>query len=81
MTKAQCNCGAISLTLPGPSQLVIACHCIECQRRTGAPFGVGAYYTVAEVTIAGTAKEYVRDTASGRKFRSYFCPDCGSTVY
>src|SRR4051794_1260985 len=29
----------------------------------------------------GTSKEYVRTAASGGKVRSYFCPECGSTVY
>ncbi|BBO11694.1 GFA family protein [Bradyrhizobium sp. TM102] len=81
MIDARCRCGALSLSLPGPSQLVVACHCLDCQRRTGAPFGVGAFYPARAVTIAGPSKEYVRTAASGGKVRSYFCPDCGSTVY
>jgi len=81
MSKAQCCCGAIALSLSGPSSLVVACHCIDCQRRTGAPFGVGAFYLAEAVTVSGSPKEFVRDAASGAKVRSYFCPDCGSTVY
>lgn len=81
MIDARCSCGALALSLPGPSQLVVACHCVDCQRRTGAPFGVGAFYPVETVTITGTPKPYVRTAASGGKVRSYFCPDCGSTVY
>jgi len=81
MIDARCSCGALALSLPGPSQLVVACHCLDCQRRTGAPFGVGAFYPIETVTISGTPKEYVRTAASGGKVRSYFCPDCGSTVY
>ncbi|RTE91963.1 aldehyde-activating protein [Bradyrhizobium sp. LVM 105] len=45
------------------------------------PFGVGAFYPIETVTISGTPKEYVRTGASGGEVRSYFCPDCGSTVY
>ena len=81
MIDARCNCGAVALTLPGPSSLVAACHCVECQRRTGAPFGVGAFYPVEVVAVAGTPKEYVRAAGSGSKVRFYFCRDCGSTVY
>ena len=77
MTKAQCNCGAIKLALPGPSSLVVACHCIECQRRTGSPFGVGAYYAADAVTISGTATEYVRDGNSGGKFRTVIGTEAG----
>ena len=81
MTVARCSCGALTLTLPGPSKWVVACHCLDCQRRTGAPFGVGAFYAVEAVAISGPAKEFSRDAASGGKVRSYFCPNCGSTVY
>jgi hypothetical protein len=81
MTAAQCRCGAIALTLAEPSKLVVACHCLDCQRRTGAPFGVGAFYPVDAVAISGTPKKFTREGASGGKVHSYFCPNCGSTIY
>lgn len=81
MVDARCSCGALTLTLTGPSKLVVACHCLDCQRRTGAPFGVGAFYPVDAVAISGTPKEFTRDATSGGKVRNYFCPACGSTVY
>jgi len=81
MIDARCSCGALALSLPEAPIIVAACHCLECQRRTGAPFGVGAFYPVEAVTISGTPKEYVRAGESGGKVRCYFCPDCGSTVF
>lgn len=81
MADARCSCGALTLTLSGPSKLVVACHCLDCQRRTGAPFSVGAFYPVDTVAISGPAKEFTRDATSGGKVHTYFCPDCGSTVY
>lgn len=81
MVEARCSCGALKLALPNPSELVVACHCLDCQRRTGAPFGVGAFYPVDVVAISGPAKEFTRDAASGGKVHSYFCPNCGSTIY
>lgn len=81
MIDARCSCGALALSLPGPPSLVAACHCLECQRRTGAPFGVGAFYPVEAVRISGAPKEYVRAGESGGRVRCYFCPDCGSTVF
>lgn len=81
MIDARCCCGAVALSLPGPTNRVAACHCIACQRRTGAPFGVAAFYPVEAVTISGTPKEYVRVADSGGKVRFYFCSECGSTVY
>jgi hypothetical protein len=82
MVDARCSCGAVTLSLPEePSKIVIACHCLDCQRRTGAPFGVGAYYPADVVTISGTSKEFTHAAASGGKIHNYFCPQCGSTVY
>ncbi|MET3908553.1 hypothetical protein ABID59_002899 [Bradyrhizobium sp. S3.3.6] len=81
MIDARCSCGAVVVSLPGPTSRVAACHCIECQRRTGAPFGVGAFYPADAVAISGAPKEYARHGESGGTVRSYFCPDCGSTVY
>ena len=56
------------------------CNCIECQRRTGSPFGVGAYYDAAQVSLSGPSRVYER-FVEGRKLSFHFCPDCGSTVY
>ena len=81
MADARCSCGAVILTLSGPPALVVACHCPDCQRRTGAPFGVGAFYPVDAVAVYGTSKQFTRNAASGGKVHSYFCANCGSTLY
>ncbi len=81
MIEARCSCGALTVQAPGPSRLVVACHCTECQRRTGAPFGAGAFYPAEELRIAGAAREFAREGATGGMVRTRFCPDCGSSVY
>jgi hypothetical protein len=79
--KANCSCGSLTLALAGDPRLVVACHCRECQRRTGSVFGVGAYFLRAQVQAAGPFNVYVRDARDGRKARLHFCPTCGSTVF
>jgi hypothetical protein len=81
MADARCSCGALTLTLLEPSKLVVVCHCLDCQRRTGAAFGVGAFYPVDAVAISGTPKDFTHDAASGGKVHTFFCPNCGSTIY
>ncbi|MEF0940428.1 GFA family protein [Rhizobium sp. BR 362] len=81
MADARCSCGALRLTLSEPARLVVACHCLDCQRRTGAPFGVGAFYPADAVNISGPSKEFTREAASGGKVHTYFCPSCGSSIY
>jgi hypothetical protein len=78
--KAQCCCGALTAAAEGEPAVVSLCNCIECQRRTGSPFGVGAYYEAAQVVLSGSSSIYER-TVEGRWLRFHFCPNCGSTVY
>ena len=81
LANAQCLCGALSLKLRATSKLIVACHCLACQRRTGSPFGLGVFHAIDTVEISGTATEFTHVGDSGRKVRCYFCPTCGSTVY
>jgi hypothetical protein len=78
--NAQCCCGSLKAEADGEPAVVSLCNCIECQRRTGSPFGVGAYYEAAQVRISGAASVYER-TVEGRWLKFHFCPKCGSTVY
>src|SRR5215472_2087002 len=81
MTRiAQCSCGSLRVGTTG-DPIVVLCHCRECQRRTGAPFGVGAYFKKEQVQSSGNEKIYERGSDSGRKLRMHFCPECGTTVY
>jgi hypothetical protein len=65
----------------GEPSFVVACHCTECQRRTGSVFGVSAYFAKTQITPGGTSKTYIRDGQDGRKLHIRFCPDCGTSVY
>lgn len=79
--RAECQCGQLSVELLGPTTAVVACHCIACQRRSGSPFGVLAYYPTDQLTMSGEAKRFKRQTDEGNSFENFFCPECGSTVY
>ena len=79
---ARCACGGVSATARGEPEIVSLCNCTECQRRTGSPFGVGAYFRRDVVTLAGMTKTFVRKVeGSERTVTNHFCPDCGGTVY
>lgn len=78
---AQCACGTLKVLTSGEPDSVVACHCTQCQRRTGSVFGVGAYFPEERVTVSGNATQYVRFADSGNKFVFHFCPACGTCVY
>jgi hypothetical protein len=82
MTRiAHCCCGSLRAETTGEPAFAAACHCMECQRRTGAPFGVSTYFAKEQVRTKGPSKIYVRGSDSGREIELHFCPNCGSTVF
>ncbi len=81
MPVARCSCGGLTATVEHYSPVVALCHCADCQRRTGSPFGVGGYFPAAAVVIDGAHREWSRPTASGGTLVNTFCPTCGSTVF
>ena len=36
--KASCQCGQLEVVVPGEPDIVTACNCLACQKRTGAVF-------------------------------------------
>jgi len=79
---AACNCGQLRLTCEGEPARISMCHCLECQRRTGAAFGIQAWFEKRQITsISGRSTEFKRVADSGKYVTLRFCPVCGSTVY
>jgi len=82
MTRiAECSCGALRVTAEGEPQAIVACHCFDCQRRTGSVFGVGAYYPIEQLSMSGLSRSFSRPTDAGHQFTTHFCPSCGTSVH
>lgn len=82
MTRhAQCQCGVLEVDAEGEPDSVVVCSCTDCQRRSGSPFGQGAYYARDKLTFSGEVREFVRRTDAGNTFHTFFCPACGTSLY
>jgi len=79
--EAACSCGQLHLSIEGEPSRISMCHCLECQRRTGAVLGNQARFHRDQVTFTGEATAWKRKAESGNELTFYFCPTCGSTVY
>ena len=79
--RAACSCGQLHLTIQGDPSRIWTCHCLECQRRTGAVFANQARFRREQITFYGTATAWKRTGESGNGLTCFFCPTCGSTVY
>lgn len=83
MTRtAQCLCGQVKVTCEDEPFPVVMCSCENCQRRTGAPVHVGAWFDADKVTIEGETTAFTRSSGEplpGATFN--FCPKCGTSVW
>ena len=76
-----CLCGAVRYRVANDPVRASACHCRNCQRRTGSAFGVGAYFREADVEIRGELRTYeYRSDETRRWLRTQFCTKCGTSV-
>ena len=56
------------------------CHCGDCRKLSGSLFSTNFIIPKPKVT-KGQPKEYVAKADSGRSLTSYFCGDCGTTLW
>jgi hypothetical protein len=79
--RAACSCGQLHLTIEGEPSRISMCHCLDCQRRTGAVISNQARFRLEQVSFAGKTNAWTRTAESGNALTFHFCPICGSTVY
>ena len=79
--RASCSCGQLQLTIEGEPSRIAMCHCLECQRRTGAVISNQARFRLEQVSFAGKTTAWTRTAESGNVMTYHFCPICGSTVF
>ena len=81
MHSGQCQCGDITYDITCDPLTVHACHCKECQKRTGSAFGISMPISKDNITIRGDLKSFERVADSGFRLTQFFCPNCGNTIY
>lgn len=77
-----CLCGAVRYTLREGFRLrPYACHCTDCQRRTGSAFSEHMLFPMADLAILGELDfgEY-RQPGGGRS-RIFGCARCKGRIY
>jgi hypothetical protein len=73
-----CLCGAIRYEARGEPTAVNHCHCVQCQRASGAAMITWATWPLASVRmLAGRAAAF----ASSPGVERSFCARCGSTLF
>jgi len=75
-----CLCGAVRYKARGGARGTAACHCVDCQRASGAPFAANFFMKREDVEITGELRGYTVKADSGADITRRFCPTCGSVV-
>jgi hypothetical protein len=55
--RAACSRGQLRLTVVGELVRISMCHCLECQRRTGAVISNQARFRRDQITFSGKATQ------------------------
>lgn len=77
-----CLCGAVRYTLRDGFRLnPYACHCTDCQSRTGTAFSEHMLFTLSDLDIAGELDAGVYDQPSGAHSTIYGCAKCKARIY
>lgn len=77
-----CHCGNIEYTAEIDSEKIALCHCTDCQQMSGAPFRGVVFADENSMTLNGTIKKYIKQSAeSGNPRVQAFCPECGTHIY
>lgn len=80
MYYGSCLCGKVSLTLDGPIDAIIHCHCSKCRKNSGTAYATNGFVAREDLTISAPQEALGRYETSPGKFR-YFCSTCASPIY
>jgi hypothetical protein len=77
---ASCACGALRVRTTGEPEVVNACSCFNCQKRSGSCFTYTAFFPNDAIKIEGETRSYREMRAAGRWHEASFCITCGVPV-
>ena len=81
MLTGRCLCGECSYEIEGEPIVVAICHCVDCQRLTGAGHATGAMFAELGVRVHGTPSIYSTSSDAGNTVTRLFCGTCGSPLF
>jgi len=81
MPSGGCFCGKARLTYTGDIAVKALCHCVDCRKITGSTYSTNIIVPEEGFSTTGTLKTISKTADGGNKITSYFCPDCGTTLY
>ncbi|MGI9509643.1 MAG: GFA family protein [Geminicoccaceae bacterium] len=79
--RGNCLCGKVTISISGEPHMSANCHCLSCQKTSGAGHAFHLMFNSDQVVITGETKGYQRMSEGGNQVTTYFCPECGSPTH
>ena len=77
-----CLCGAVRYVLREGFRLnPYACHCTDCQTRTGSAFSEHMLFAMTDIAVTGELDAGEFDQPSGAHSRIFGCARCKARIY
>jgi hypothetical protein len=77
----RCQCGAVTFEVAADAMMSGFCHCLDCQKSSGAPHVMHVGFPAAAIAVAGKTATYSSKADSGATVTREFCPTCGSRLF
>jgi hypothetical protein len=75
-----CLCRSVRYVCTEKPIYTYFCHCLDCQKESGAPFVSEVHVPRSSVEITGKMSKYTRTGDSGKLVHRNFCSACGSVI-
>ncbi len=77
-----CACSAVRYEISDDPLFVHACYCTDCQRRSGAAFGLTMVLVENQLRLVkGEPLSHDQVADSGKIKTQFFCPECGTMLW
>lgn len=81
MLTGRCLCGACSYEIDGDPVVVAKCHCVDCQRLSGAGHSTGAMFAESAIRLDGKPATFSSSSEAGNTVTRMFCGICSSPLF
>jgi hypothetical protein len=71
-----CVCGETRYALNAAPLIAYACHCHDCQKRSGSAFALSLLVRSGDVSVTGDLEVIAMTAPSGRRVDHHVCPRC-----
>lgn len=84
MVSGSCLCGRCTVNITQDPALKVLCHCNDCRHVSGSTNSLNVLIPDAGFSVTSgseTLKNYEKDTDKGNRIKSFFCSECGNTLW